>query len=77
MSEVGKVGYFVAWMQQDNVEYINGVPKLKYRVLRDEIGGLTEPVTEAMTREEANEKLKEILTILGELDEYGQGRAEA
>lgn len=77
MSKVGKVSYFVAWMQQDIVEYINGVPKLKYRVLRDEIGGMTEPITEAMTRNEANEKLKEILTVLGELDGYRQGRAEA
>ena len=68
-----KVSYFVAWMQEDNPDGRWG-ERILYRVFRDEITNKPEPITEAMTRGEANEKLKEILTVLGELDGYRQGR---
>jgi hypothetical protein len=73
---MSKVSYFVAWMQEDNPNDRWG-EKLLYRVFRDEGTSKEEPVTEAMTRNEANEKLKEILTVLGELDGHRQGRTQA
>lgn len=71
---MGKVSYFVAWMQEDNPEAKTA--HHEFRVFRDEITSKPEPITEAMTRNEANEKLKEILTVLGELDGYRQGRTQ-
>ena len=73
---MGKVSYFVAWMQEDNPEARTAHHDHKFRVFRDEITSKAEPITEAMTKDEANEKLKEILTVLGELDGYGQGRTQ-
>lgn len=75
---MGKVSYFVAWMQEDNpgVDRWKG-EKLLYRVFRDEGVSKEEPVTEAMTKDEADEKLREILTVLGELDGHRQGRTQA
>jgi hypothetical protein len=70
---MSKVSYFVAWTQEDNPNDRWG-ERMLYRVFRDEITNKPEPITEAMTRGEANEKLKEILTVLGELDGYRQGR---
>jgi hypothetical protein len=65
-----EVDYFVAWMQEDNegqptMSYEAAREVYKYRVFRDDGGTKSEPVTEAMTYQEAKHKLKEInlLTI--------------
>jgi hypothetical protein len=67
--------YFVAWMQEDNekqptmpYEAARGV--YKYRVFRADRGiSNTTPITEAMTYDEAQAKLKEII-LLTEGSEY-------
>jgi hypothetical protein len=63
-----EVEYFVAWMQEDNM----GMPNMsyeaarevyKYRVFRDDGGAKSEPVTEVMTYQEAQVKVREIRLI--------------
>jgi hypothetical protein len=54
--------YWVAWMVEDN----NGARPLKYRVFRDERSKLKgEPITDAMSRDEAYEYLRKLKLLIG------------
>jgi len=62
------VDYFVAWMQEDNekqpaMSYEAAREVYKYRVFRDDGGTKSEPITEAMTYQEAKRKLEEIILL--------------
>jgi len=59
--------YFLAWMEGDNVgmpsmPYLEARKVYKYRVFRD-AGSNSEPITEAMTYQEASRKLHEIIML--------------
>jgi hypothetical protein len=56
--------YWVAWMVEDNNNG-NGKP-LKYRVFRDERNKTKgEPITDAMSRDEAYEYLRKLKLLIG------------
>ena len=58
--------YFVAWVQEDNMglpnlPYLTARKVYKYRVFN--AGAQSQPITEAMTYEEASRKLKELIML--------------
>lgn len=58
--------FFIAWLREDNeglpnLPYLTARKVYKYRVFRDD--AKAQPITEAMTYEEAKRKLKEIIML--------------
>lgn len=61
----GHVEYWIAWQEEDNPEWRKNT-LLRYRVWRDEVSApKAVPITEAMSKEEAEQKLYEIQLLLG------------
>lgn len=63
-----EVDYFVGWVSGDNEDkpnmpYLAARREYMYRVFRDDYKGRAEPVTEAMTYQEAKRKLEEIVLL--------------
>ncbi len=66
MTSFGDDEYWVAWTEEDNPGWTVYSPDLRYRVFRDEIRATgAVPITEAMSREEAERKLYEIQLLIG------------
>jgi hypothetical protein len=65
---MGDSEFFIAWIQEDNMgqpnlPYLTAREVYKYRVFRDDFNGRSEPITEAMTYQEAARKVKELIML--------------